>query len=120
VFTCTGIATDQEVKFDITATNATNTASFPLQSFQDNASTITFDYLRANTSGTYIEQGTVGAGSGTIIFTAVDSVAHKCSGIFSFLARHNNYDNHGNIISVTDNEVSNGAFNNLPYTFTSN
>jgi hypothetical protein len=120
VFTCTGTATNQEVTFNITATNTNNTASFPLQSFQDNASTITFDYLRANTSGTYIEQGTVGAGSGTITFTAVDSVAHKCSGIFSFIARHNNYDNKGNLISVTINEVANGAFNSLPYTFTSN
>ncbi|HZY39706.1 MAG TPA: hypothetical protein VFE53_23790 [Mucilaginibacter sp.] len=120
VFTCTGTATNQEVTFNITANNTTNTASFPLQTFNDDGSTITFGYLRANSSGTYIPQGTVAAGSGSITFTAVDSVAHKCSGIFSCLAKHNNYDNNGNLISVTINEVQDGAFNNLPYTFISN
>lgn len=120
VFTCTGTATNQEVTFNVTANNAINTASFPLQTYNDDGSTITFAYLRANTSGTYIDQGTVGAGSGTITFTALDSVARKCSGTFSYIARHNNYDNNGNITSVTINEVSDGAFNNLPYTFTSN
>jgi hypothetical protein len=120
VFTCTGIATNQKVTFNVTATNTDNTASFPLENFQDNGSTITFDYLRANSSGTYIEQGTVGPLSGSISFTSVDSVAHKCSGTFAFTASHNNYDNNGNIISVTINEVSGGAFNSLPYTFTSN
>jgi hypothetical protein len=120
VFACTGTATNQEVEFNITATNAINTASFPLQSFHDDSTTITFAYLRANTAGTYIPQGTVAAGSGVITFTSLDSVARKCSGTFSYLAKHTNYDNSGNILSVTINEVANGAFNNLPYTFTSN
>ncbi len=120
VFTCTGTATNQEVTFNVTANNAANTASFPLQTFNDDGSTITFGYLRASSSGTYIPQGTVSAGSGTITFTAIDSVARKCSGTFSCIARHNNYDNNGNLVSVTINEVNYGAFNNLPYTFTSN
>jgi len=120
VFTCTGIATNQKVTFNITATNTINTASFPLQTFNDDGSTITFGYLRANSSGTYIPQGTVAAGSGTITFTSVDSVARKCSGTFSCIAQHTNYDNMGNILSITTNDVANGAFNNLPYTFTSN
>jgi hypothetical protein len=120
VFTCTGTATNQEVTFNITANTSDNTASFPLQTFNANASNITFAYLRANTSGTYIQQGAVAAGSGTITFTSVDSVAHKCSGIFSYITLHNNYDNNGNIVSVTVNDVADGAFNNLPYTFTSN
>jgi hypothetical protein len=119
VFSCTGIATNQKVIFNVTATHASNTASFPLQTFQADSTTITFAYQRANSAGTYIDQGTVGT-SGSIQYTAIDSVAHKCSGIFSCIARHNNYDNSGKIVSVTINEVNNGAFNNLPYTFTSN
>ncbi len=119
VFTCTGIATNQKVIFNVTATHASNSGSFPLQTFQADGSTITFAYQRANSSGTYLDQGTVGT-SGSVQFTAVDSVAHKCSGIFNCIARHNNYDNSGNIVSVTINEVNNGAFNDLPYTFTSN
>jgi len=120
VFTCTGTATNQEVTFTITADNTINTASFPLETFNDDGVNNTFAYLRANSAGTYIDQGTVASGSGAITFTAVDSVAHKCSGIFQYIAKHNNYDNNGNIISVTINEVEAGAFNSLPYTFTSN
>ena len=120
VFTCTGTATNQEVTFNITATDGTNTASFPLRTFNDDGSTITFAYLRANSAGSYIQQGTVAPHSGTITFTAVDSVARKCSGTFSYISLHNNYDNSGNIVSATINDVANGAFNNLPYTFTSN
>jgi hypothetical protein len=120
VFTCTGTATNQEVTFSITANNAINTASFPLETFNADGSNNTFAYLRANSAGTYIDQGTVAAGDGAITFTAVDSVAHKCSGLFVYKAEHNNYDKNGNLVSVTINEVQQGAFNSLPYTFTSN
>jgi len=121
VFTCTGFATNQEVAFTITATNQTdNSASFPVQSFSDDGVATTFAYLTSTGSGNYVQQGQVTPQSGTIIFTAVDAVKKVCSGTFYFTTTQNNYDGHGNIVSITKNEVFDGAFNNMPYTFTSN
>lgn len=121
VLTCTGIAKNKEVNFMVTQPNAYNTAGFPLSVFNaDVAGTITFSYYTSTTGNNFVEQGTVAPGSGTIDFTAIDSVKRQVSGTFSYLSEKNNYDQNGNIISVTINEVQDGAFNNLPYTFTSN
>jgi hypothetical protein len=125
VLSATGIADNKEVNFTITQTSAINTAGFPLITFNANPSgSNAFSYYTAekNASGvnTFYEQGTVSSGSGTMQITAVDSVKKQISGTFSFITEKNNYDNNGNITSVTINEVEAGAFNGMPYTFTSN
>ena len=121
VLTCTGIAKNKEVNFMVTQPTAINTTGFPLSTFNaDAAGTITFSYFAAATANNFVQQGTVAPGSGTISFTAIDSVKRQVSGTFSFISEKNNLDKDGNIISVTINEVSAGAFNILPYTFSSN
>ena len=125
VFTCTGIANNKEINMSCTQTNAINTAGFPLIAFNaDAAGNNTFSFFMAqkNTSGNYVfvQQGTVAAGSGNITVTAIDSVKKLITGIYAFTSIHNNLDNNGNTISVTVSQVSAGAFNSMPYTFTSN
>lgn len=125
VFTCTGIANNKEINMSCTQTNAINTAGFPLIAFNaDAAGNNTFSFFMAqkNTSGNYVfvQQGTVAAGSGNITVTAIDSVKKLITGIYAFTSIQNNLDNNGNIISVTVSQVSAGAFNSMPYTFTSN
>ena len=126
VFTCTGIANNKEINFSCTqTTNAINTAGFPLTVFNaDAAGNNTFSFFTAqkNTSGNYVfvKQGTVSAGSGNITVTAIDSVKKLITGVYAFTSIQNNYDNSGNIISVSVSQVSAGAFNSMPYTFNSN
>ena len=120
VFTCTGIANNKEVKFSITLPGAGNTPGFPLNTFNADAAGNNLFYYLTRGTGDFVQQGTVGAGDGTIVFTAVDSVKKVMSGTFSLITRKINYDQNGNQISTTINEVADGAFNSMPYTFTSN
>ena len=125
VFACTGIANNKEINISCTQTNATNTAGFPLSVFNaDAAGNNTFSFFMAqkNPAGNYVfvQQGTVAAGSGNITVTAVDSVKKLITGIYAFTSIQNNYDNNGNIVSVSVSQISAGAFNAMPYTFTSN
>jgi hypothetical protein len=124
VFKATGIADNKEVNIQVTMTSVVNSAGIPLLTFTSNGSSTTFSYATSekNSAGvvTWYPQGIVAAGSGTLNFSSVDSVKHQVSGTFSFTATQNNYDANGNVVSVTFNEASDGAFNSLPYTFTSN
>jgi hypothetical protein len=125
VFTCTGIANNKEINMSCTQTNAINTTGFPVSTFNaDAAGNNKFAFLMAqkNPAGNYVfvQQGAVAAGSGNITVTAVDSVKKLITGTYAFTSIQNNYDNNGNIISVTVSQVSAGAFNGMPYTFTSN
>jgi hypothetical protein len=125
VFACTAIANNKELNFSVTQGNTGNTPGFALNTYNsDAAATNTFSYFKAvkNSAGNYefVQQGTVAAGSGTLSVTAIDSVKKVVTGIFSFSAKRNNYDDHGNIVSVTVSQIEAGAFNNMPYTFNSN
>ncbi|HEY5327529.1 MAG TPA: hypothetical protein VIJ27_11065 [Mucilaginibacter sp.] len=126
LFTCTAIAKNKEVDMSVTQTfRAINTAGFPLTTFNaDSARNNVFTYYAAqkNSSGVFVltPQGTVAPGSGTLSISAVDSVKKMITGTFSFTSIKNNYDSNGNITSVTISQIVGGAFNNMPYVFTSN
>jgi hypothetical protein len=62
-----------------------------------------------------LPHGTVSAGSGSIIVTAVDSVKKQITGTFNFYSRSTATDG-----SVTVDNILGGEFTSLPYTFTSN
>lgn len=119
VFTCSGIALNKEVNMSVTLSNALNTAGFPLSTYNVNTTSITmsYDIEQKNAMGAYVltPQGVVAAGSGSVIITAIDSVKKVMTGTFSCTTLQNNPDN-----TVTINQVSAGAFNNMPYTFVSN
>jgi hypothetical protein len=125
VFACSGNYINQQLNIYATQNNSTNTPGFPLATFNVNATTdvaFSYDTKQKNLSGVYVftPVGTVGPGSGTVTVTAIDSVKKLITGTFSFAAIRNNYDNNGNIVSVYRAEITQGAFNKLPYTFVSN
>ena len=127
VLTCTAIGDNKEVNLSITQTfNAINTAGFPLNTAfnADAAGNNVFSYYTAqkNSSGVFVlaPLGTVAPGSGTLNVSAIDSVKKTMTGTFSFTSIKNNYDNNGNYVSTTVSQINAGAFNNMPYTFTSN
>jgi len=121
VLSCSGIAKNKEVKMSVTLGSNSNTAGFPLNTYNaDAAGMNTFAYYTSSGNNVFVQQGTVIPGSGTIIIAAIDSVKKQMSGTFSLVAKKVVYDKDGNIVSTTINEVAGGAFNNMPYTFTSN
>jgi hypothetical protein len=120
VFTCTGMSNNQQINLYVTQNNTSNTPGFPLATYTVNTTTdvaLSYDFIQ---NGVLAPQGVVAPGSGTVIITAIDSVKKVITGTFTFLSIKNNYDNSGNIISVTDAQITNGGFNDVPYTFTSN
>jgi len=125
VFSVNAVGNNKEVNFSVTQPLGSNTAGFPLSSFNaDAAGTNTFSYYtkQKDATGNYIfvQQGAVAPGSGNVTVTAVDSVKKLITGTFALTSLKNNYDNSGNIVSVTVVQVASGAFNAMPYTFTSN
>lgn len=124
-FTCTGSDSDKQIVMTIKLSNAMNTAGFPLSTFNaDQAGTVTFSFSRLGKDSlgnpVFVQQGTVNAGSGSFTVSSIDSVKKTLSGIFSFSTLKNEYDGQGKIISTSRNLIQSGAFNGLPYTFTSN
>ncbi len=131
-FTCTGIADNKEINMLVSLSNALNTAGFTIGSYNVNAVTDTiktityslmsYDVAVKNSVGVnvFIPTGTVFPGSGTVAITAIDSVKKLITGTFSLTSLKNNYDSNGNIISFHVDQVFEGAFNSMPYTFTSN
>jgi hypothetical protein len=119
-FVCTGSTATQQVNFSVALATSSNTAGFPLNTYNVNTTGNVNMAYNIFSNGVYIPQGTVGVGSGSIIITAVDSVKKVITGTYSFTSVKNNYDGNGNIISTNIAEVSQGAFNSMPYTFTAN
>jgi hypothetical protein len=120
VCTFTGTARDKQVQVSVTVNNGTSTQGFPIGTYgADAAGMNTFAYYTSSGNGVFVQQGTVIPGSGTITIASIDSVKRQMTGTFSLVAKKTIYDNSGNIISTTINEVAAGAFNNMPYTFTS-
>jgi len=120
VFTCMGTANNRQVRISITLPNASNTTGFPLNTFNADAAGNNLFAYYANEGSGFVERGTVAPGSGTIVFTAVDSVKKVVTGTFSFVTKKITYDSNGDVISTTINEIADGAFNSMPYTFSSN
>jgi len=118
VFSCTGATDTQQVTFSISQA-AGNTTGFPISTFNVDATPAVSMSYNILTNGTYQPDGIVIPGSGTVTVTAIDSVKKHITGTFSFTATRNVLLANGGI-SINIAEVSQGAFNGLPYTFASN
>jgi hypothetical protein len=120
-FECTGTAFNKKVFFSVSQSNQSNTSSFPIANYTNNSTGVTMSYFlnTKNSQGTftYIQQGTVAAGSGFVNITAIDSVNNLITGTFSFTSNTNTYSPDGQIISIHDDQIQNGGFTNLPYKF---
>ncbi len=127
VLSCSAVGASKKLLMSVTQTmNVYNSAGFPINSAfnADAAGNNQFAYetLQKNLQGdlVYTPLGTVTPGSGTLTVSSIDSVKKVVSGTFTYTAKQNNYDNNGNVISVTVSNITAGAFNNMPYTFITN
>jgi hypothetical protein len=124
-FAFSGSDTTRKVVVSVTQTPSSNTAGFPLSTYVANltSNAFSYQYLLKDSSGdlVFTPLGTVGAGSGSLTVTSIDSVKKTITGTFYFTSKKINYDTDGvTIKSVTVYNVSSGGFNALPYTFVSN
>jgi len=130
VFSIVGTGNNKKIVFSFFQPSAGPTTGFPLQTYNVNDSTnmngtenvAAYFTGQKNSLGVYsfTQQGTVYAGSGSVIISAIDSVKKQITGTFSFTTKSTNYDSQGNIISTNINQIQDGGFNNLQYTFVSN
>ncbi|ASU34437.1 hypothetical protein MuYL_2550 [Mucilaginibacter xinganensis] len=124
-FICEGTGFSKRISISLTKSTSINSSGFPLGTYTVDATpNLQLAYLtpQKNSEGNlvYTPNGTVAAGSGTVVVTAVDSVKNQITGTYSFTTLVNNYDSNGNVVSVTIANISGGGFNKVPYTFKSN
>ena len=124
-FTCEGTAFNRRITISLTKASSSNTSGFPLGTYIVDSTpkvALAFSSPKRNGAGeiVFTPNGSVAPGSGTVIVTAVDSVKNQMTGTFNFTTLVNNYDSHGNVISVSVAVISGGGFNKVPYTFSSN
>ena len=125
VFACNAVGNNKGLSWAVTqTTGAMNSAGFPITNFNADAAgnnMFVFSTTQKNQQGNLalVPMGTVAPGSGSLFISAIDSVKKTVTGTFSFTSILNNYDGNGNVTSTTVSQIAAGAFNNLPYTFSS-
>lgn len=120
-FTLTGTKDQKQVIMSVTLTDATSGDGFTTGTYtvsEDGNVAIQYNTLQQNGEGEYVylPHGTVSPGSGSIIVTAVDTVKKTITGTFSFYSRSTIYDDDGNVVSITVDNITSGEFTSLPYT----
>lgn len=118
VFILMGTKAQKQIIMTVKLSNASNTPGFTLGTYDVDTTSVIIKYnTQVNSGGQYVflPHGTVSAGSGSIIVTAVDSVKKQITGTFNFYSRSTATDG-----SVTVDNILGGEFTSLPYTFTSN
>ena len=85
-FNCIGTKNAKQVIFTIKLPNSGDTPGFTIGTYNIDSLNVTAQYLtqQQNSSGQYVflPHGTVGAGSGSIVISAVDSVKKQITGTF--------------------------------------
>lgn len=122
VFNITGQKNTRQVILTITLPHAVEGNGFNTGTFNIDSVAVVAQYntQQKNGDGQYVfaPQGSVSPGAGIIKITTVDSVKKQITGTFNFYSRTVHYDASGNVSSISINNIYGGAFNNLPYTYT--
>jgi len=123
VFSFTGTHSQKQIACTVTLNNATATNDFPTgANTVDNSGNplMVYSTQQKNSSGNYVfvPVATAGSGNGTVTISSVNSAGGLISGTFDFSYKRADYDQNGNIVSVTNDVITGGTFTNMPYTFT--
>jgi uncharacterized protein DUF6252 len=120
-FSITGTKDQKQVVFSVILSNASNTPGFTVNNYYIDSLTVFAQYntqqLNSSNQLVFLPHGAVAPGSGYIAVTAVDSVKKQITGTFQFYSRSTIYDNQGNVVSTTVDNITAGEFTGLPYTF---
>lgn len=124
VFNFTGTYKQRLLNCAITVSNAANTNDFTLTTYVVDATgnpLMTYSAQQKDSNGNYVFMpvATAAANNGTITISSINVASGLISGTFSFSDKKNNYDNNGNVVSITNTVISSGEFTNMPYKFIS-
>jgi len=120
---CVGTKSQKQVLFSVALPNSGDTPGFTLGTYNIDGAAVNAQYKTQQLSGgsyVFLPHGTVEPGAGSIIITAIDSVKKEITGTFSFYSRTTNYDNAGNVISISVDNITAGEFTNKSYIYTNN
>jgi hypothetical protein len=111
----------KQVIFTVTVPAAANTPGFPLGTYTVDGTSITAQFnTQKSAEAPFTPRGTVESGSGTLTVTAIDSVKKQITGTFGLVSRTINYDDNGNVLSTTINNVTGGEFTAVSYIYANN
>ena len=117
-FTLMGTKDQKQIIMNVILSNASNTPGFTIGTYNVDTVAVSIIYntqVLQNGQYVFLPHGSVSAGSGVIIVSAVDSAKKQITGTFNFYSRSS--DSNGD---VTVDNILGGEFTSLPYTFTSN
>lgn len=122
VLTFTGTAKQNQISCTITLNNATSTNDFNLGTYSVNANNnplMVYSIQKKDTNGNYVYTpvATAGQNEGQVTISSVTN--GQITGTFNFTTRKINYDDNGNVISVTNTVIASGLITNMKYTFES-
>ncbi len=120
---CSGTQGQKQVIFSVTVPVASGTPGFPLATYNVDGNLVQAQFNTqqlSNGNYVFLPHGTIAAGAGQVVVTAVDSVKKTITGTFNFYSRSTLYDGMGNVISTTVDNITGGTFTATPYVFTSN
>jgi len=120
---CVGTKTQKQVLFSVALPNAGDTPGFTLGTYNIDGAGVSAQYKTqqlSNGNYVFLPHGIVEPGSGTITVTAVDSVKKQITGTFSFYSRSTIYDDAGNVVSITVDNITSGEFTNKSYNYVNN
>ena len=105
----------------MTVPAAADTPGFPLGTYTVDGTSITAQFNTQKSAGGAIYAARYReSGSGTLTISAIDSVKKQITGIFGLVSRTINYDDSGNVISTTINNVTGGEFTAVSYIYANN
>lgn len=117
IFTCQGTMGNQMIQLVAIQNNVAAGNNFPVGPASGNLASFGYYILpvHRNLTEQNPTQGTI-AGTSMVI-TAIDTAKRFISGTFTFPQADSAYDANGNVIAVTKNQITNGVFKQVHYTY---
>jgi hypothetical protein len=123
-FNFTGKYNQKQIACSVTLSNATSINDFTIGTATVDATgnpAMVYSTQQKDSNGNYVfvPLMTAAENEGSVTVSSIDAVKGVITGSFSFAHRKTNYDNEGNVVSVTNTVISAGTFTDIPYTFMS-
>jgi hypothetical protein len=117
-FTCQGTMGNKIIQLVAVQSNASAGSNFPVGPVNGNL--VNFGYFILPVHRNLTEQNTTaGTTAGTsLVITGIDTANKLISGTFKFPQADTAYDAFGNVTAVTQNQITNGFFKQVHYTYT--
>lgn len=122
LFSCSGTISQKQINVSVNVKGASTSVAIPVSTYNvDSTSNVKLTYLiqQRSTNGAYVfvPLGSAEPSAGGITISSIDTVARTITGAFNFAIKQRTYDSNGNISSLQVTNISSGAFNAMPYKY---